>query len=620
MTNDGGQPNEPTSYGLRPPQTPPGPSVPGQGAYEPTQAVTGRADGVGDDQGAPAQDPSQRPARGPVQIPAQGPVQIPARDHAGHPGTHGQGAANRGAVPPAPGARPGNPAPFAPFAPDSPSPSAPAPAGGPLIGGRYQLLSRLGHGGMGTVWHARDVVVDREVAIKEPRLPAELHEAERRTAYERMQREARAAARIDHPSVVTVHDVVVEDGRPWVVMELVRGQSLGARLQEGTLDPREAARIGLAVVGALRAAHDAGVLHRDVKPENILLGRGDRVVLTDFGIAQVEGEQRLTETGAFVGSPEFISPERVLGQRPGPAADLWSLGVVLYAAVEGMSPFRRSHTPATLQAVLSAEPQAPARAAGPLAMVIMQLLRKDPMARPPAAEVRQALDAVAHPAQAPTRPLLPDGGAGNRWVPPVLQGSRRARYGLGAGVLVVALALVLLLVDPFRGNELPKGWEVRPEREVVGASLAVPSDYRRVENDDGDGVSFHDPSAVFDVSLTRTDNAESDDPVAPTGDAWTKYYEAGGKDGTEFKPVRVSSSKTAYRGQKAYETTLTYTDYVATGDDPVRHYRHQLVVPRGGNSREYWRLEVDMPADGWAHPIGEQLYRDVVAHLDLDGL
>ncbi|NEB89922.1 serine/threonine protein kinase, partial [Streptomyces anulatus] len=267
-----------------------------------------------------------------------------------------------------------------------------------LIGGRYRLLARLGHGGMGTVWRAHDEVVDREVAVKEPRVPEHLGEREHSTVHQRMQREARAAARIDHPSVVTVHDVVVEDGKPWIVMELVRGPSLGDRLQEGTLDPREAARIGLAVLDALTAAHAIGILHRDVKPDNVMLGTGDRVVLTDFGIAQVEGEQQLTETGAFVGSPEYIAPERVLGQRPGPESDLWSLGVVLYAAVEGMSPYRRSHTPATLQAVLSAEPQVPARGTGAFGTLVMQLLRKDPAARPPAAEVRRTLQQLASPA------------------------------------------------------------------------------------------------------------------------------------------------------------------------------------------------------------------------------
>ncbi|MFF5636940.1 serine/threonine-protein kinase [Streptomyces sp. NPDC012825] len=208
---------------------------------------------------------------------------------------------------------------------------------------------------MGTVWRARDEVVDRDVAVKEPRVPEHFSAAERRTAHERMRREARAAARIDHPSVVTLHDVVVEDGRPWIVRELLRGRSLAEILDEGTLDPREAARIGRAVLDALHAAHEAGVLHRDVKPGNVMVRRHGRVVLTDSGVAQVEGGQKLTETGSFIGSPEYLAPERVLGRRPGPESDLWSLGVTPYQAVEGVSPFRRQTTPSTLQAILLAE-------------------------------------------------------------------------------------------------------------------------------------------------------------------------------------------------------------------------------------------------------------------------
>ncbi|NEA51891.1 serine/threonine-protein kinase, partial [Streptomyces sp. SID10815] len=283
-------------------------------------------------------------------------------------------------------------------------PGAADPGAGRLIAGRYRLLAKLGHGGMGTVWRARDETVDREVAVKEPRVPDHLPERERANAYERMRREARAAARLDHPAVVGVHDVAVVDGQPWIVMELVRGRSLGAALEEGTLDAREAARIGLEVLGALRAAHAAGVLHRDVKPDNILLGRHDRIVLTDFGIAQTEGETRLTDTGGFVGSPEYIAPERVLGRRPGPASDLWSLGVVLYAATEGVSPFRRSNTPATLQSVLNAVPAPPTAAPGPLAEVITGLLHKDPAHRPDAARVRALLEEVAAPPAPPPVP------------------------------------------------------------------------------------------------------------------------------------------------------------------------------------------------------------------------
>src|SRR3954464_15742513 len=311
----------------------------------------------------------------------------------------------------------------------------PEPGVGRLIAGRYRLLAKLGHGGMGTVWRAKDETVDREVAVKEPRVPDHLPEREQGNAFERMRREARAAARLDHPSVVNVHDVAVVEGRPWIVMELVQGRSLGDALQEGTLGAGEAARIGLEVLGALEAAHAAGLLHRDVKPDNVLLGRYDRVVLTDFGIAQIEGETNLTDTGGFVGSPEFIAPERVLGRRPGPASDLWSLGVVLYAATEGVSPFRRSNTPATLQSVINATPAPPASASGPLAEVITGLLQKEPARRPDAARVRALLSQAADPpAPAPTVPVQP--------VQIITRGirlGRKALLGIGAGVVAAAL-------------------------------------------------------------------------------------------------------------------------------------------------------------------------------------
>ncbi|MDX3576579.1 serine/threonine-protein kinase, partial [Streptomyces sp. FL07-04A] len=325
-----------------------------------------------------------------LQPPNPNPNPRPSVDPGPHEGPSPRPGPQQGAVPPQVAQVQGPPR-----APVDEPPQEPGV--GRLVAGRYRLLARLGHGGMGTVWRAKDETVDREVAVKEPRVPDCLPERERARTFERMRREARAAARLDHPAVVGVHDVAVVDGRPWIVMELVRGRSLGDALQEGTLGTREAARIGLEVLGALEAAHAAGILHRDVKPDNVLLGRYDRVVLTDFGIAQIEGETSLTDTGGFVGSPEYIAPERVLGRRPGPAADLWSLGVVLYAATEGVSPFRRSNTPATLQSVLHATPAPAAAAQGPLAEVIDALLQKDPAHRPAAARVRALLEAAANP-------------------------------------------------------------------------------------------------------------------------------------------------------------------------------------------------------------------------------
>ncbi|WP_447041894.1 serine/threonine-protein kinase [Streptomyces sp. DSM 118878] len=248
---------------------------------------------------------------------------------------------------------------------------------------------------MGTVWQARDEVLGREVAVKEVRAPAGLPASEVDRLYARLEREAWAAARIPHRNVVTVYDVAMEEGRPWIVMEIVRGLSLSDVLDaEGALPPPRAARVGAEVLAALRAAHDAGVLHRDVKPGNVLIANDGRVVLTDFGIAMVEGSSALTMTGEVVGSPEFLAPERALGQRPGPASDLWSLGVLLYAAVEGSTPFRQDTPLSTLRAVVD-EQLPPARNAGPLTSVIEGLLRKDPAERMSAADAERDLRLVA---------------------------------------------------------------------------------------------------------------------------------------------------------------------------------------------------------------------------------
>ncbi|MFE9922034.1 serine/threonine-protein kinase [Streptomyces sp. NPDC005774] len=263
-----------------------------------------------------------------------------------------------------------------------------------VIAGRYRLLSPLGEGGMGTVWRARDEVLRREVAVKEVRAPAGLPAPDVERMYARLEREAWAAARIADRNVVTVYDVATEDGRPWIVMELVRGLSLAEVLDaEGPLDPQRAAHVGAEVLAALRAAHGAGVLHRDVKPANVLLANDGRIVLTDFGIATVEGSSALTMTGEVIGSPEFLAPERALGRTPGPESDLWSLGVLLYAAVEGSSPFRQDTPLSTLRAIVDEE-LPPPRRAGPLAPVIEGLLRKDPAERLSAVRAQQDLRLV----------------------------------------------------------------------------------------------------------------------------------------------------------------------------------------------------------------------------------
>ncbi|MGN9844729.1 protein kinase domain-containing protein [Nonomuraea sp. H19] len=287
-----------------------------------------------------------------------------------------------------------------------------APSGAPqnqgrLIGRRYRLMSPVGRGGMGMVWHAHDVLLDRDVAVKELILPYGLDHAGKQVAHRRMLREARSAARLTHPGIVTVHDVVEEDGRPWIVMELVRAWSLEQAVrQSGPLPVIQAAEIGIRVLDAVMHAHAAGILHRDIKPGNVLL-TSDRVVLTDFGIAAIEGDVNITQTGLLMGSPAYIPPERLSGQAITQAADLWSFGATLYAAVEGRPPYEGPDPVAVLGSVLTQDPITPQRA-GSLAPVIEGLLRKNPAERLTATQVIEMLEAVLR-AHGSARPRKPEG-------------------------------------------------------------------------------------------------------------------------------------------------------------------------------------------------------------------
>ncbi|MEU1361920.1 protein kinase [Micromonospora zamorensis] len=250
-----------------------------------------------------------------------------------------------------------------------------------LVADRYRLLSPLGQGGMGRVWKARDEVLHRDVAIKELVPPPGLTDEERREMRERSLREARAIARLNHVNVVRIFDVLRTDGDPWIVMEYVASKSLQDTLAEdGPVSVAQTIEIGLGVLGALNAAHKAGVMHRDVKPGNVLLGDDGRVVLTDFGLATIPGDPNVTRTGMVLGSPAYISPERAREGTAGPEADLWSLGATLYAAVEGKSPYARPSAIGTL-AALATEPIPPPKNAGPLKAVLNGLLRKDPNER-----------------------------------------------------------------------------------------------------------------------------------------------------------------------------------------------------------------------------------------------
>jgi serine/threonine protein kinase len=263
-----------------------------------------------------------------------------------------------------------------------------------MLAARYALGERLGRGGMGTVWRAQDLMLDREVAVKELTVD-HLPEEDLAILQSRMKQEARAAARIKHAGVITIHDVLEQDGRPWIVMELIDGRSLADVVREdGPLSPRAAAEVGAQVLAALHRGHQLGVLHRDVKPANVLLEHGTgRAVLLDFGIAKFEGSSELTRPGDLVGSPDYLAPERARGERFGPASDLWGLGATLYAAVEGSSPFRRDNPLSTLAAVVDEPLPPPARAAA-LGPVLAALMAKDPTERPTADEATQMLRRV----------------------------------------------------------------------------------------------------------------------------------------------------------------------------------------------------------------------------------
>ncbi|MFE0583354.1 serine/threonine-protein kinase [Streptomyces sp. NPDC058874] len=271
-------------------------------------------------------------------------------------------------------------------------------AGRRLIDGRFELVAPLGSGGMGTVWRARDIALHREVALKEVRPPDPATAAAQPGLADQMReravREARALARLAHPHVVTIHHIVEPadgtDGHPWIVMEMVRGGSLHDRLESGPMPPAEVARLGLDVLSALRAAHAEGILHRDVKPANVLLRPDGSAVLTDFGIAALHDSTALTATGVLIGSPEYIAPERVRGEEGLAASDLWSLGMLLYVAAEGSHPLRRATSLATVVAVLDEPIPAPVRS-GPLGPVLERLLVRDPAARPDGAQLEHLL-------------------------------------------------------------------------------------------------------------------------------------------------------------------------------------------------------------------------------------
>ncbi|MDQ1688342.1 MAG: eukaryotic-like serine/threonine-protein kinase [Frankiaceae bacterium] len=480
-----------------------------------------------------------------------------------------------------------------------------------VVAGRYRLTSLLGRGGMGAVWCAHDEVLERTVAIKEVDLPPVGGDEEHEALRQRVLREARTAARLDHPNVVRIFDVAEDAGRPWIVMEVLTGRSLAEEIKaSGPLTPERAAEVGLAVLAALEAAHILGVVHRDVKPGNVQLCDDGRVVLTDFGIASSGSDSTITRTGEVVGSPAYMSPERARGEALGPASDLFSLGATLYHAVEGSPPFDRGTPVATLTAVVHDSPGAFA-AAGPLRPVLIGMLAKRPEERWDTARVKAALSDVAEgrdineatqavptvpdaehtqvmPAvlaePAPVPPTPGDSGPPtNQGMTPLVLPRPRRRLAWGAAALVLLVMAALAGAgyaisqnrhstankasdsggpfDPGQGK-VPSDWVVQPGS---GWAVATPPDWRK------DGTRYRSPRSgtyayinVSSASGTPTGVLESASGTFGDRDNHEDYTQIGDVSGTTFRGQEAATWEFTYRdgnSQLLHASQLAYLDH-----------------------------------------------------------
>jgi eukaryotic-like serine/threonine-protein kinase len=512
------------------------------------------------------------------------------------------------------------------------------------IGGRYRLDRPIGRGGMGTVWLGHDELLGREVAVKEVRFPPELGTQEIADLRERTLREARATARLSHPNVITTYDVVEEDGRPWIVMELLRTHSLSEILRdEGALPAYRVAEVGLGVLAALETAHAQGVVHRDVKPGNVLVTEDGRPVLTDFGIATTAGDPALTSTGVVLGSPAYMSPERARGKAFGPESDLWSLGVTLYAAAEGRPPFESDNALGTLTAVIS-DPVPPMTVGGPLAVAVDGLLRKDPQERSSIDTVRTQLQqAAADRTTAASAPVaetvaleragrteaLPAAGVGAAApaaaapeppapasTPYAGEGGRRSRLlvpALVVGLLLIG-AIVAFALLPDRGSGQPSADQPTTKSTSVTQSSSspppstsappsdngVPAGYQLYEDPTGFSVAVPDgwqaeQSTATAVDITAPDGTrflrvdQTDQPKDDPKKDWERQEKSVKKELPNYQRIGIESVD--YNGWPAADWEFTFGDSVTTH-----------VLDRGfvtDDSRGY-ALYLSTPEDQWA--------------------
>jgi serine/threonine protein kinase len=513
------------------------------------------------------------------------------------------------------------------------------------IGGRYRLDRSIGQGGMGTVWQGHDQLLGREVAVKEVRFPPELGKQEVADLRERTLREARATARLSHPNVITTYDVVEEDDRPWIVMELLKTRSLSEVLRdEGPLPPHRVAEIGLGVLAALETAHAQGVVHRDVKPSNVLVTADGRPVLTDFGIATMAGDPALTSTGVVLGSPAYMSPERARGKAFGPESDLWSLGVTLFVAAEGRPPFESDNALGTLTAIIS-DPVPPMSVGGPLALAVGGLLRKEPQERASIATVRKQLqEAAADRTTEAAAPVvstvaldraghteaLPAAGVGaaapRAAAPPpppsgptTYDDEGRRRSGLLVAALVVGVLLIGSIVafallsgggDPNTADPRTTASTSAPPtttsssppatstsapppsdngapagyklyEDPTGFSLAVPNGWR-AEQSSATAVDIKSPDGASFLRVDQTDQPKDD-----AKKAWEEQEKSVKKDLPNYH--RISIETVDYNGWDAADWEFTFGNNT--------HVLNRGFVP---DSSHGYALYLSTPEDQWA--------------------
>lgn len=428
---------------------------------------------------------------------------------------------------------------------------------------RYALLERLGAGGMGVVWRARDTVLERDVAVKDIPLPAPVDDGDAGEVRARALREARAAARPTHPRVTQVFDVETNPDRVRIVMELLEADSLVQRVtRAGVVDPREAARIGLDVLDGLAAAHRVGVVHRDVKAANVLVDADGRAKLTDFGVASLRDQPRLTAAGQVMGSPAYMAPERARDGTATPASDLWSLGATLYFAVEGRPPFDRGQPMATVAAVLEEAPARP-RNAGPLEPALTALLTKEPDARPDVDTARALLERALD---------APAGGVSTDAADSPPRGWRHTAVA-GALLAILGFAGASLASTSTPGDRLFTGFGTRGDAASDAGPPGDDTDSTAPRNDTG-AQSGHGSSGQATGPQAHADGEQAsqgqvDATAESPPDGWTTYTDEdlgySLQVPSHWKVVPLSGNRTDFRDPSS--PTYLRVDY--TADPPT---------------------------------------------------